>query len=124
MGNKPYCCKSTYFQSYLASSIISFVEYKVNVDGCVPESFLPVMKRLDAHCCQHPETVPCLKQERVLSFLDIGNTKNSTAKRVASIIRSFGKYLVTILRFDNVYVVPKLIKRSDKTFVPYVFTHN
>lgn len=124
MENKPYCCKSTHFQSYLASSIVSFVEYKVNVDGCVPESFLPVMQRFDVHCCLHPETAPCLKQEIVLSFLDIGKTRNSTAKRVASVIRSFGKYLVTILRFDNVYVVPKLIKRSGKTFVPYVFTHN
>lgn len=124
MENKPYFCNVSHFQSYLAAQIISFVEYKVNADGCVPESFLPIMMRFDAHCCLYPEMVPCLKQEIVLSFLDIGETRNSTARRVASVIRSFGKYLVTVLRLDNVYVVTRLIKRSGKTFVPYVFTHN
>jgi integrase len=89
----------------------------------VPESFIPVMMRFDSHCCLHPESEPCLKQETVLLFLDIRETRNSTARRVASIIRSFGKYMATVLRLTDVYVVPALIKNSGKTFVPYVFTH-
>lgn len=124
MENKLYFYNSSSFESYLATQIVSFVEYKVNVDGCVPESFLPVMQRFDAYCCLYPETVPCLKQDLVLTFLGHGKTKNSTAQRVASVIRSFGKYLSTVLRLDNVYVVPRLIKRIGKTFVPYVFSHD
>ena len=124
MENKLYLCNKSRFHSYLATQIVSFVEYKVNVGGCVPESFLPVMQRFDAHCCQHTETVPCLKQETVLNFLDIGKIRNSTARRVAFVIRSFGKYLVTVLRLDDVYVVPTLIRGSGKTFVPYVFNHD
>jgi integrase len=123
MKTKLYSCNSFDFQSYLASEIVSFVEYKVNVGGCVPESFTPVMQRFDAHCCLHPETAPCLKQETVLSFLDIRETRKSSARRVASVIRSFGKYLAAVLRLDDIYIVPVLIKNKGKTFVPYVFNH-
>ena len=123
MESRPYKGNYSRFQSYLATQIASFIEYKVNVGGCVPETFLPVMTRFDAHCRLHPETAPCLKQDTVLSFLNIGATRNSTARRVASVIRSFGKYMAVVLRLDDVYIVPVLIKRSGKTFVPYVFTH-
>jgi len=123
MNNKLYVCDVSRFTSYISSQIVSFVEYKVNIGGCVPESFLPVMYRFDAHCLKHPEISPCLKLETVLKFLDIGNTKRSTARRVASIIRSFGKYLALVLRIADIYIVPVLIKRGGKTFVPYVFSH-
>ena len=123
MGNKVYCCSPCCFQSYLSPQIVSFVEYKVNIGGCVPESFTPVMRRFDVHCRLYPETSACLKQETVLSFLDIGETRKSTARRVASIIRSFGKYMAVVLRIKDVYIVPVLIKNKGKTFVPYVFTH-
>ncbi len=122
--NKPYTCKSNHFKSYLAESIVSFVEYKVNIGGCTPDSFLPVMSLFDRHCVNYPESKICLKQDTVLSFLEIApNEKNSTAIRKSSIIRSFGKYLVAVLRIKDVYIVPTLIKRGQKTFVPYVFTH-
>ena len=124
MPDKLYTFNTDRFQSYLSSQIVSYIEYKVDVGGCVPESFIPVMQRLDAHCCLHPEITPCLKQDTVLSFLNIGKTKNSTAKRVSSIIRSFGKYMAAVLRLDDIYIVPMLIKNSGKTFVPYVFSHD
>ena len=124
MPSKPYSCNADRFQSYLSAQIVSFIEYKVNVGGCVPESFVPVMHRFDAHCVLHTEISPCLKQDTVLSFLNIGKTKNSTAKRVSSIIRSFGKYMAAVLRLDDVYIVPTLIKNGGKTFVPYVFSHD
>ena len=92
--SKIYICNPTRFKSYLAESIISFVEYKVNVGGCTAESFLPVMSLFDRHCIDHPELETCLKQNPVLSFLSIGpDEKNSTAIRKSSIIRSFGRYL-------------------------------
>jgi len=124
MQTKPYTSEPCRFRSYLAPQIASFIEYKVNTGGCVPESFIPVMTRFDSHCCLYPEAVPCLKQETVLSFLNIGKTKNSTAKRVASIIRSFGKYMAAVLRNTDVYIVPVLVKNKGKTFVPYVFDHD
>jgi len=105
--------------------MVSFVEYKVNVGGCTAESFLPIMSLFDRHCMNHSEPETCLKQDTVLSFLAIGPyEKNSTAIRKSSIIRSFGRYLVAVLRNKDVYIVPTLVKRGQKTFVPYVFTHD
>ncbi len=122
--NKTYICVTTYFRSYLVDSIVSFIEYKVNVNGCKPESFLPVMSLFDRHCMDYPEQELCLKRETVISFLTIGpDEKNSTAARKSSIIRSFGNYLTSVLRIKNVYIVPALVKRRQKTFVPYVFSH-
>lgn len=123
--SKPYVCDRNRFKSYLAESIVSFVEYKVNVGGCTAESFLPVMSLFDRHCMNHPEPEICLKQDTILSFLAIGpDEKNSTAIRKSSIIRSFGRYLATVLRIKDVYIVPALVKRGQKTFVPYIFTHD
>ncbi len=123
--SKPYICDRTRFISYLAESIVSFVEYKVNVGGCTAESFLPIMSLFDRHCMNHPEPAICLKQDTVLSFLAIGPyEKNSTAIRKSSIIRSFGRYLAAVLRIKDVYIVPALVKRGLKTLVPYVFTHD
>lgn len=123
--SKSYICDRTRFKSYLAESIVSFVEYKVNVGGCTAESFIPVMSLFDRLCMNHPEPEICLNQDTVLSFLVIGpNEKNSTAIRKSSIIRSFGRYLAAVLRIKDVYIVPTLVKRGQKTFIPYVFTHD
>ena len=48
--SKLYICDRTRFKSYLAESIVSFIDYKVNVGGCTAESFLPVMSLFDRHC--------------------------------------------------------------------------
>ena len=113
------------FKSYLASQITSFIEYKVNISGCVPESFMPVMKRFDTHCCSYPEKELCLKQETVMSFLPKTGIKNKTVMCLSSALRSFANYLVVVLQLSDIYVVPKkLIKRQCKTFIPYVFTED
>jgi integrase/recombinase XerD len=124
MNNDHVCC-SNYFVSYLSESIATFVKYKVVVGGCTPESFLPVMSLFDRHCLNYIEQEICLKQDAVCSFLTLGpNEKNSTMARKSSVIRSYGRYLVAVLKIKDVYIVPKLIKTGKKTFVPYVFTHN
>ncbi|SPF41144.1 conserved hypothetical protein [Candidatus Desulfosporosinus infrequens] len=90
--NKVYVCDGTRFHSYLAGTIASFAEYKVNASGCVSESFLPVMSLFDKHCIACPEPEICLKQDTVISFLTLGpDEKNSTLVRKASIIRSYGR---------------------------------
>ena len=122
--NNAYVCDANCFVSYLSESIATFVKYKVVVGGCTAESFLPVMSLFDRHCLNYPEQEICLKQDAVLSFLTLGlNEKNSTMIRKSSVIRSYGRYLVAVLRIKDVYIVPASIKRGQKTFVPYVFTH-
>ena len=122
MNDKIYKCPEKIFHSYLAPAFTSFVEYKVNVGGCMPESFLPVLTLFDGHCIDHPEPTICLKQDTVHSYLKQKDVLCSTLQRNESIIRSFGKYLVLVLRIEDVYVLPHLIRRRGKTFVPYVFS--
>ena len=124
MENKRYSCNISYFRSYLSTQIISFIEYKVNICGCVPESFISVMKRFDTHCCLYPEIKICLKQETVLKFLGKGELKSSSTKRITTTLRSFAKYLVAVLQLNDVYVIPNLIKRRDESFIPYIFSHS
>ena len=102
--------------------MISFIEYKVNVNGCVPESFIPELTRFDSHCQKYPESEICLKQITVHSYLSQKKTKKSTLQHIESIIRSFGKYMVLVLRIEIAYVLPYLKHHNRKTFVPYVFT--
>ena len=122
MENKVYTCPEGFFKSFLRTVFTSFVEYKVNVGGCVPESFVPVLKRFDQYCIDYPENEICLKSESVHEFLALQNVKISTLQRTQSIIRSFGKYMVLVLRQHDTYVLPLIIRRHGKTFVPYVFS--
>ena len=124
MNRTAYICPVETFNSYLSSTLISFVKYKVNVNGCVPESFIPVLTRFDRYCMEHSESEICLKQDTIHSFLKQKTVKNSTLQRIESIIRSLGKYMVLVLRVEDTYVLPHLIHRHGKTFVPYVFTVN
>jgi integrase len=124
MNRTAYICPVETFNSYLKPVLTSFVEYKVNVSGCVPESFIPVLTRFDHHCMAHPEDEICLKQDIIHSFLKQKTVKKSTLQRIESIIRSFGRYMVLVLRIDDTYVLPHLIHHRGKTFVPYVFTTN
>lgn len=122
MNDNVYKCPEEIFRSYLATAFASFLEYKVNVGGCTPESFLPVLTLFDKHCMNYPEQTICLKQDTVRSYLGQKEVLCSTLKRNESILRSFGKYLILVLRIEDVYVLPHLIRRHGKTFVPYVFS--
>lgn len=66
MSRQLYTCDHSLFASYLCSQLASFVEYKVNVGGCVPESFLPVLSRFDRYCTLHPQDHICLNPETLL----------------------------------------------------------
>ena len=122
MREKVYSCEADMFSSNLSGTFRSFVEYKVNVSGCVPESFTPVLKRFDRYCCDLPNGAAHLDTATVLGFVSAQNTKNSTASRQASVLRSLGKYTVAVLGDKDAFVIPKLVKRTGKTFVPYVFS--
>jgi integrase len=121
MNNHAYVCENR-FHSYLAPAFVSYVEYKVNAGGCSPESFIPVLSLFDQHCMEYPEPNICLNRDTVHSYLSQKNVKHSTLQHNESILRSFGKYLVLVLQVEDVYVLPRLIRRHGKTFVPYVFS--
>lgn len=124
MRDEVYCCQKDIFSSSLAGTFCSFVEYKVNVGGCVPESFIPVLKRFDRYCCSLPEGDAHLDAETVLGFMESQDVKNSTASRQEGVLRSLGKYAVSVLGDESAYVVRRLVKRKGKTFVPYVFSYD
>ncbi len=63
MSDPMYLCASGLFSSYLADTMSPFIEYKVNVGGCVPESILPVLKRFDRYCVGLPKDYACLDAE-------------------------------------------------------------
>lgn len=121
MKNNVYACPEDTFSSYLKTVFTSFVEYKVNVSGCVPESFIPVLKRFDQYSSGYPENEICLKAKLIHGFLEQQNVKKSTLQRIECIIRSFGKYMVLVLRIQDTYILPHIIRNHGKTFVPYVF---
>ena len=124
MSNQMYICGSGLFSSYLADTLSAFVEYKVNVGGCVPESFLPVLKRFDRYLAGRPKESACFDADTVLGFMESQNVKNSTAARQESVLRSLGQYMSSVLDITDIYMVPRLIKRKGRTFVPYVFSRD
>lgn len=124
MSDQMYLCGSGLFSSCLADTMSAFVEYKVNVGGCVPESFLPVLKRFDRYLAGLPEPNARLDADTVLGFMESQDVKNSTAARQASVLRSLGQYMSSVPGISDIYMVPRLIKRKGKTFVPYVFSRD
>jgi len=124
MENKVYTFPESTFSSYLKKVFASFVEYKVNVNGCIPESFVPVLKCFDQYCIEHTESEICLKAESVHGFLELQKVKKSTLQRIESIIRSFGKYMVLVLQNHDTYILPHIIKQHGKTFIPYIFSRD
>ena len=124
MSDQMYISGTGLFASYLADTMSAFVEYKVNVGGCVPESLLPVLKRRDRYCANRPKKSICFDADTVLGFMESQNVKNSTAARQESVLRSLGQYMSSVLGLPGIYTVPRLIKRKGKTFVPYVFSRD
>jgi site-specific recombinase XerD len=119
-----YICPRKTFRSYLSSVLASFVEYKVNVSGCTPESFIPELSRFDCYCVKVSESDICLKQDTIYNYLEQKSVKTSTLQRIQTVLRSFGKYMLFVLRIEDTYVLPHLIHRHGTTFIPYVFTVN
>lgn len=124
MSDQMYLCGSGLFSSCLADTMSAFVEYKVNVGGCVPESFLPVLKRFDRYLAGCLGKNICFDADTVLGFMESQDVKNSTAARQESVLRSLGQYMSSVLGMPGIYMVPRLIKRKGRTFIPYVFSRD
>lgn len=124
MSDQMYLCGSGLFSSCLADTMSAFVEYKVNVGGCVPESFLPVLKRFDRYLAGCLGKNICFDADTVLGFMESQDVKNSTAARQESVLRSLGQYMSSVLGMPGIYMVPRLIKGKGRTFIPYVFSRD
>lgn len=124
--NKSYSCDSGQFSSYLAEAFSRFVEYKVNVCGYIPDSYIQPLRLFDAYCCGCPQDHVSLKSEVVLGYVDSLHVNNATARRYLSAIKAFSEYLILIEGIDpaEVYVPARIVRRAGKTFRPYVFTKN
>ncbi len=122
--NEVYTCGNGQFSSYLAGQFSRFIEYKVNVCGYVPDSFLQPLRLFDAYCCGHPQDHVSLKPETVLGYADSLHVKNATRRKYLSAIKSFSEYLILIEGVDpaEVYVPAKAARHGGRTFRPYVFT--
>lgn len=64
--NKSYSCDSGRFSSYLAKAFSRFVEYKINVCGYIPDSYIQPLKLFDAYCCDYPQNRISMKLEVVV----------------------------------------------------------
>ena len=122
--NEVYTCGSDPFSSYLAEQFSHFIEYKVNVCGCVPDSFLQPLRLFDAYCCGHPQDHVSLKPETVLGYADSLHVKNATRRKYLSAVKPFSEYLILVEGIDpaEVYVPAKAARHGGRTFRPYVFT--
>ena len=62
----------------------------------------------------------------VLGYVDSLHVNNATARRYLSAIRAFSEYLILVEGIDpaEVYVPARVVRRTGRTFRPYVFTKN
>src|SRR5665648_380552 len=114
MNNDTYSCPEGIFHSYLKYVIADFVAYKVSC-GYLDISFIPKLKLFDNYCMEHPADEPCLNRETVMGFLQRrADEKSSNLRNKSKVIRSLGKYMVSVKRMKDVYIVP-FQKRNGKT---------
>ncbi len=122
--NEIYSCDRSQFSSYLAAPFARYVEYRVNVHGCDPGSFIRHLRLFDAYCCGYPESHLSIKSDLVLGYMDSLNVKYNTLRGYISSIRMFSEYLVLVEGVDpaEVYIPAKIVKRKDQMYQPYIFT--
>src|SRR5665648_124194 len=122
MNNDTYSCPEGIFHSYLKYVIADFVAYKVSC-GYLDISFIPKLKLFDNYCMEHPADEPCLNRETVMGFLQRrADEKSSNLRNKSKVIRSLGKYMVSVKRMKDVYIVPFQKRNGKDTYIPYVFS--
>lgn len=122
--NEVYSCDRGQFSSYLAGPLARYVEYRVNVHGCAPGSFISPLRLFDAYCCGHPADGLSLNPDLVLGYMDSLDVKRNTLRGYLSGIRSFSEYLILVEGADpaEVYVPAKAARHREQMYRPYIFT--
>jgi len=122
MSNNPYRCAEGTFHSFLKEVMADFVGYKVSC-GYSDISFLPKLALFDKYCMKHPALEPCLTRECVMGFLQLQpGEKKSNLRSKCKVIRSLGKYMASVKRMENVYIVPFQKGNGKGAYIPYVFS--
>ena len=121
MNDNTYKCPEGTFHSFLKDVMADFVTYKVSC-GYLHTSFIPKLMLFDKYCMEHPANEPCLNRETVMGFLQLHpDEKFNNLRDKSKVIRSLGKYMASVKRMKDIYIVP-FQKRNDKnTYIPYVF---
>ena len=74
--NKKYSCPDGTFKSFLKEELASYVEFKVNIGKCGPDSYLPKLRQFDRYCQQAPSSAP--DRELVMGFLSLRPGERNT----------------------------------------------
>lgn len=122
MNNNTYRCSEGTFHSFLKDIMADFVAYKVSC-GYLDISFIPKLALFDKYCMENPANEPCLTRETVMGFLQLHpDEKFSNLRSKSKVIRSLGKYMVSVKRMQDVYIVPFQKRNEKNTYIPYVFS--
>jgi len=121
--NNAYQCPAGTFKCPLKEELASYVQYKVNINGCRADSFIPKLKQFDSHCMDVVRKSECLKRGAVMGFLRLreGENRNNLASR-AYVLQGFLGYMSAVLKVEGIYHF-KLPKWRHGSYMPYIFTH-
>lgn len=122
MKNNIYRCSEGTFHSFLKDVMADFVAYKVSC-GYSDTSFVPKLKLFDKYCMGYPADKPCLNREIVMGFLQLNpKEKLSNLRSKSKVIRALGKYMVSVKRMKDIYIVPFQKRNNKEIYIPYIFS--
>jgi len=113
--------KETRFISPLAERFNEFLNVKLAL-GYKYESGVNLLKRLDKLCAEFPDGCHSFSKGIVLAWIEKRPMETSTTqqKRI-KIAEEFASFLIRC--GDSAYVLPPHKNNHQRSFVPYVFTH-
>lgn len=109
------------YKSNLKELFIDFILYK-QLTGRKIRLYAVTLKVFDNYCIQNNWQGKTLVQSVVNDFLTVNsNRKMSSVKIYASVLREFGRYLVSHKDMKNVFI-PRPLGSKKSTYIPYIFT--
>lgn len=119
-----YQCPDGSFKSPLKEELASYIQYKVNVNRCKADSFLPKLKQFDRHCIDEDNEGSCLKREAIMGFLQLrnGESRNNLFSR-AYVLHGFLDHMSVVRKREGIYQL-ELPQERHAAYMPYIFSHN
>jgi integrase len=105
------------FQSGFASHISGMLEQRL-ILGYSTERTKKRFKNFDRFCLNNFPNKTTLTQE--IAFAWCNNAKGKEGSKRASVIRSFGRYLLSV--GEEAYIIPSLFFPASKATLPYICT--
>lgn len=111
---------NNFFNGPFKEYLYKYIEYKINLGY----SFLSSKEKLmsfDKYTSSNYPNATYVSKEILESFLNSKNVKKSSKAGLASALRQFCKYLVSI--DIDAYVIPnRKYKRGNETYIPHIYT--